>query len=150
VGLKSIKTSPFAKATGDRLRYSRLAMSKLRSILGLIAGVILVLSSGAHTLLGWQALGAELAKTNTPAELVTGLEIGWKWGGAAMLAFGIAVIATFLQRYRGEPASTFVPAIVSVVYLAFGAWALVHSNYDPFFFIFIVPGVLLALASTGR
>lgn len=125
-------------------------MSKLRSVLGLIAGAMLVLSSGAHTFLGWQALGAELAKTNTPAELVTGLEIGWKWGGAAMLAFGAIVIAVFLKRLRGEPASTFAPAVVSVAYIAFGAWALVHSNYDPFFFIFIVPGVLLALASTGR
>lgn len=125
-------------------------MVRLRSVLGLVAGVVLVLSSGAHTFLGWQALGAELAKTNAPAELVTGLEIGWKWGGVAMLAFGIAVIATFLKRYRGEPASTFTAALVSVAYIAFGAWALVHSNYDPFFFIFIVPGVLLALASTGR
>jgi hypothetical protein len=124
-------------------------MSKVRSILGLIAGVILVLSSGAHTFMGWQALGAELAKTNAPAELVTGLEIGWKWGGAAMLVFGITVISTFLKRYRGEAASTFVPALVSVAYIAFGAWALVHSNFDPFFFVFIVPGVLLGLASTG-
>lgn len=125
-------------------------MSKLRSILGLFAGVILVLSSGAHTFMGWQALGAELAKTNAPAELVTGLEIGWKWGGAAMLVFGMTVVATFLKRYRGDPASTFVPALVSVAYIGFGAWALVHSNFDPFFFTFIVPGVLLALASTGR
>ena len=125
-------------------------MSKLRNILGLIAGVILVLSSGAHTFMGWQALGAELAKTNTPAELVTGLEIGWKWGGAAMLVFGVIVTAIFLKRYRGESVPTFGPALVSVAYIGFGAWALVHSNFDPFFFIFIVPGVLLALASTGR
>lgn len=125
-------------------------MSKLRNVLGLIAGAILVLSSGAHTFLGWQALGAELARTNAPADLVTGLEIGWRWGGAAMLVFGIVVIATFFKRYRGEPASTFGAALVAVAYIAFGAWALVHSNYDPFFFIFIVPGVLLALASSGR
>jgi hypothetical protein len=125
-------------------------MSKIRSVLGLIAGVILVLSSGAHTFLGWQALGAELARTNAPADLVNGLEIGWKWGGVAMLAFGITVIVTFLRRYRGEAASTFTPALVSVAYIAFGAWALVHSSFDPFFFIFIVPGVILALASTGR
>ena len=124
-------------------------MSKPRSVLGLIAGAILVLSSGAHTFLGWQALGAELARTNTPPDLVTGLEIGWKWGGVAMLAFGVVVIATFLKRYRGEAVSTFTPAIVSVAYVAFGAWALVYSNYDPFFFVFIVPGVLLALAATG-
>ncbi len=125
-------------------------MSKLRNLLGLIAGVILALSSGAHTFMGWQALSAELAKTNAPADLVTGLEIGWRWGGAAMLVMGTIVVTTFLKRYRGEPASTFAPALVAVTYLAFGAWSLFHSNYDPFFFVFIVPGALLAVASTGR
>lgn len=34
-------------------------MSKARSILGLIAGVILVISSGAPTFMGWQDLGAQ-------------------------------------------------------------------------------------------
>jgi hypothetical protein len=125
-------------------------MSKLRNVLGLMVGVFLVLSSAAHSFMGWQAIGAELAKTNTPAELVAGLEIGWKWGGAAMLVFGVIICAVFLKRYRGEPVPTTGPALVSVSYIAFGAWALMHSNYDPFFFIYIIPGVLLALASTGR
>ena len=125
-------------------------MSKVRSALGLIVGVFLVLSSAAHSLLGWQAIGAELAKTNTPPELVAGLEIGWKWGGAAMLVFGVIITAVFLKRLRGEPAPTTGPALVSVAYIGFGAWALMHSNYDPFFFIYIIPGVLLALALTGR
>jgi hypothetical protein len=125
-------------------------MSKVRNALGLAGGAILVLSSGAHSILGWQALGTELARTNTPADLVTGLEIGWKWGGAAMLVFGVLVLATFLKRWRGEAASTFAPALIAVAYLAFGSWALFESHFDPFFFVFIVPGVLLGLASTGR
>jgi hypothetical protein len=124
-------------------------MSKLRNILGLIVGLFLVLSSWAHSILGWTALSAELAKTNTPPELVTGLEIGWKWGGAAMLVFGVIITAVFVKRLRGEPVPTLGPALVSVAYIGFGAWALMHSNFDPFFFIYIVPGVLLALASTG-
>jgi hypothetical protein len=67
-----------------------------------------------------------------------------------MLVFGVLVLATFLKRWRGEAASTFAPALIAVAYLAFGSWALFESNFDPFFFTFIVPGVLLALASSGR
>jgi hypothetical protein len=125
-------------------------MSKLRNVLGLIVGVFLVVSAWAHSIMGWRALSAELARTNPPAELVTGLEIGWKWGGAAMLVFGVITTAIFLKRLRGEPLPTTGPALVSVAYIGFGAWALMHSNFDPFFFIYIVPGVLLGLASTGN
>lgn len=125
-------------------------MNKTRSVLGLVGGAILILSSGAHSILGWRAMSLELAKTNAPAELVTGLQVGWMFGGAVMLVLGVLTIATFLNRYRGEAVSTLAPALISVAYLAFGAWAAVQTNFDPFFFIFIIPGVLLALASTGR
>ncbi len=125
-------------------------MSKVRNVLGLIAGAILVLGSGAHSILGWRAMSEQLAGTNAPADLVTGLKIGWMFGGPVMLVLGIITIATFLKRFRGEPASTFAPALIAAAYLAFGAWAAVESNFDPFFFTFIVPGVLLALAASGK
>jgi hypothetical protein len=65
-----------------------------------------------------------------------------------MLVFGVIITAIFVKRLRGEPVPTTGPALVSVAYIGFGTWAVMHSN-DPFFFIFIVPGVLLALASIG-
>ena len=124
-------------------------MSKSRTVLGLAAGVMLVLSSAAHSLLGWPVQAAELAKTTTPADLATGLEIGWKWGGVAILTFGVIVLATFTKRWRGERVWMLPAALAGVAYLAFGAWALYRSNFDPFFFVFIVPGVLLAIAVSG-
>jgi hypothetical protein len=33
--------------------------------------------------------------------------------------------------------------LTGLVYLAFGLWALAVSRFDPFFFIFIVPGLTL-------
>ncbi len=125
-------------------------MAKARAALGLVAGGMLLLSSGAHTLLGWPSQAGELAKTTTPAELATGLEIGWKWGGVAMLAFGIMVVATFMKRLRGERVWMLPAALIAVSYLAFGAWALYRSNFDPFFFVFVVPGALLAIAVSGE
>ncbi len=125
------------------------AMAKMRTVLGLIAGTMLVVSSAAHSLLGWPAQAGELAKTTAPADLVTGLELGWKWGGVAILIFGVIVVATFIKRWRGERVWMLPSALVAVGYLAFGAWALYASRFDPFFFVFVIPGALLAIAVTG-
>lgn len=126
-------------------------MSKLRSVLGLAAAAIVLLSSFAHSILGWRAIGGELAKTNTPVDLVTGLEIGWRWGGMAMVPFALILIATFWPRFQERPGPSMFPAsMIAITYIGAGAWAFVHSNYDPFFFIFIVPGVLMALGVSGR
>jgi hypothetical protein len=121
-------------------------MARGRAVLGLIAGGMLILSSAAHSLLGWPALSAQLAAAPVPADLLLGVQIGWQFAGVAMLAFGIVVVALFAKRLRGENASTGPAAVVAATYLAFGCWALVASRFEPFFLVFIVPGVLLALA----
>ena len=64
-----------------------------------------------------------------------------------MLVFGIIVVAIFVQQLRGAYTSLFPAQIIAMAYIGIGAWALFASNYDPFFWIFIVPGALLALAS---
>ena len=120
---------------------------KLKSILGLIAAAFLILSAGAHSVLGWRAMSDQLAKTNAPADLVIGLRMGWTWGGGPMLVFGILCIHTFLKRFRGQAVSTFTPGLIATLYLAFGVWAAVVTGGDPFFLLFVVPGTLLAIAS---
>jgi hypothetical protein len=119
---------------------------KWRATVGLVASLILILSSGAHSILGWNALSAKLAATNAPADLVSGLHIGWEFGGIAMLAFGIIALTIFLRRLRGEAASTLPTIVIGVFYVLFGAWALFVSR-DPFFLIILVPGALMLLAS---
>ncbi|MEO8502189.1 MAG: hypothetical protein ABI565_14810 [Vicinamibacteria bacterium] len=39
--------------------------------------------------------------------------------------------------------------MVALGYLSFAAWAIVTTGFDPFFMVFIVPGVLLLVASLG-
>jgi hypothetical protein len=90
-------------------------MSRPRIALGIFVDAIIVASSAAHSLLGWREFGARLVATQAPADLITGLKIGWH-----------------------RPAQ-----IIGLVYLAFGLWALAVSRFDPFFFIFIVPGLTL-------
>ncbi|HUQ88583.1 MAG TPA: hypothetical protein VM096_13555 [Vicinamibacterales bacterium] len=120
---------------------------KIKSVLGVIAGAILILSAFAHSIAGWAAMREQLAKTNAPPDLVQGLQIGWMFGGPVMVVFGILCISTFLKRLRGQPASTFAPVLIAMAYLAFGVWAAVTTGGDPFFMVFIVPAVLLAIAS---
>jgi hypothetical protein len=125
-------------------------MSKARAVLGLIAGAFLILSSGAHSFLGWKGLRAQLAAAQVPADLVQGLMLGWQFGGVAMLAFGLIVVATFAKGLRGEAVSMLPPAVIGAAYLAFGLGALLAIELNPFFLVFILPGVLLVGAATGR
>jgi hypothetical protein len=122
-------------------------MTKVRDLCGIIAGVVLILSSGAHSLMGWPAMRQQLADAGASADLQTGLKAGWQFGGAAMLAFGVIVLSIFIAR-PGPRASRAPAAAIAALYMLFGVWALAMSG-NPFFFIFIVPGSLLAFASTS-
>ena len=85
---------------------------KIKSGLGILAGVLLILSAFAHSILGWKAMSDQLAQTNAPPDLVMGLRMGWTFGGPVMLVFGILCITTFLKRFRGVPAPTLAPVLI--------------------------------------
>ena len=122
-------------------------MNHLRVPIGLIAGVLLVLSSAAHSLLGWKQLGAALTAAGASADLITGLSIGWHFAGVAMLVFGCIVIATFVDVMRQRPVSLRPVACIAAAYLLFGVWALGVSGLNPFFLVFIIPGIMFAVVS---
>jgi hypothetical protein len=120
-------------------------MANLRRVAGIVAGVVLILSSGAHSFMGWPALRQQLADAGASADLQAGLQVGWQFGGAAMLTFGLVALWTFARRY--EPSRPRTPAaIIAIVYVLFGLWAIIFTG-NPFFLIFIIPGSLLAFAS---
>ena len=125
-------------------------MSRTRRVVGIVVGVFLLLSAVAHSLLGGQALRAELTAAQVPPDLLRGALIGWYFGGAAMLAFGILVLLAFI-RQADSPAIALVPArIVAATYLLFGIAALAWSGLDPFFLVFVIPGLLLSWAAFPR
>ncbi|HEX6861588.1 MAG TPA: hypothetical protein VF414_02170 [Thermoanaerobaculia bacterium] len=121
-------------------------MRQFQNMLGLLAGAVLALSSAAHSVLGWKQMQSSLAATNAPPDLVQGLRIGWLFGGVAILTFGCIALAVFASRLRGRAVPLLPTALIALAYLWFGAWALVTSG-NPFFYIFIVPGAMLAIAS---
>lgn len=125
-------------------------MSRLRNVLGLVAAVLMLASSAAHSLLGWPQLRAALGTAHAPPDLVQGLAIGWHFGGATMVTLGVMLAWLFIDRLRGRATSRRPAAFVAALYLVFGAWALAVSDMDPFFLVFVVPGLLLLAAVTGR
>ena len=122
-------------------------MNRARITLGLIAGFIIIASSGAHSLLGWPRLRAALTESHVSSELIGGVAIGWHFGGAAMLTFGCIVVWLFVALLRGQAVSLLPAFLIALMYMAFGIWAFIVSDLNPFFFVFTVPGLLLAAAS---
>ena len=122
-------------------------MATWRFVLGLIVGVLFVASGAAHSLLGWKALAAELAKVSAPLDLARGLAIGWHFGGAAMLAFGVIVILLFLEARRNPTVSLRPALVIGIVYIVFGDAAFFLGGFNPFFLVFILPGLALVAAS---
>ena len=124
-------------------------MPRVRAALGIVAGACLVLSGLAHSLLGWPQLRRQLVAATAPPDLVLGVQVGWEFGGVAMLAFGIITMVLFAKRFRGEAASVFPAVVVAIAYSAFGIAALYVSGFQPFYLAFIVPAILLFAASRG-
>jgi hypothetical protein len=122
-------------------------MNKTRIALGYLAGVILVLSSAAHSLMGWPGIRAALARTNAPADLVAGMKMAWYFGALAMLLFGVIIIALFRGAQQGRPLPALVVPAIGLGYLAFGLNQFVVSGYDPFMAVFMLPGALLLAAA---
>lgn len=126
-------------------------MSRSRIVCGLLAGALFLLSSVAHSVIGWSFVRAELAQVPAldPA-LLDRVGLTWRLGGASMIAFGLIVLQPFVQLARGRAASLVAARIVAGSYTVYGLWALFASGGDPFFAAtFVAPGVLLAFATSG-
>lgn len=122
-------------------------MSRLPRVLAIVAAVMLVLSSGAHSLLGWPPLRARLADANVPAELVSGLGMGWHFAGVAMLVLGMLVF-WLLAESRRSGASVVLPLqIIGGAYELFAIGCFALLGWDPFLLTFLVPGTLLSVAA---
>jgi hypothetical protein len=122
-------------------------MSRLPRALAIVAAVILVLSSAAHSLLGWPALRARLADANVPGELVSGLAMGWHFAGLAMLVLGILVL-WLLAASRRRAVDIVLPLqIIGGAYELFTIGCFALLGWDPFLLTFFVPGTLLSGAA---
>ncbi len=124
-------------------------MSRAARWLLLVVGVLLVLSAAAHALLGWPAIRAALLTSQAQGDVTQDVGIGWLYGSAAMLTFGVITLTVWWSARAGKVLSVAITAPISLLYLGFGTWAFVHSSLNPHFIGFIILGALLAVASYG-
>lgn len=121
-------------------------MSRIRLGLGWLATGFLVLSCGAHSIFGWSVLRPQLAALDP--ELVGALGLGWRLGGAAMLAFAAIAAHALVEAGRGRAPSLVPLRVVAATYVVYGLWAVVVSGGDPFFAVaFVAPGLALGVAA---
>jgi hypothetical protein len=122
-------------------------MSRLPRALAIVAAVILVLSSGAHSILGWPSLRARMAAANVPAELVGGLAMGWHFAGLAMLVLGVLVLWLLAQSRRSAVNVALPLQVIGGAYELFTIGCFAFLGWDPFLLTFFVPGTLLSIAA---
>jgi hypothetical protein len=125
-------------------------MQRWRTVAGVIAGTMLVLSSALHSLLGWTVQRAALEAVKAPPDLVVGLGFGWHFAGAAMLSFGVIVLMSIARAARARPVSLRPVLVIGIAYTLYGAWALTASGLEPHFLVFLLPGLLLLAAAWGQ
>jgi hypothetical protein len=125
-------------------------MERGRLVLGLIAGVVILVTSAVHSLIGWPQLRRALTAADTPADLIVALSIGWHFAGLAMLVFGAMAILLFADALRGRPVSLRPVVLIAIAYLVFGTWSLTVSSLDPSFLAFFVSGILLLVGAWSR
>ena len=121
-------------------------MSRLRTILVVAAGLVLIASSAAHSLLGWPQLLMRLTAEHVPLDLISGLAMGWHFAGVAMLTLGL--LALWLASVAQRSISVRLPVgLIGFVYVAFGAGAAAAVGFDFIQVVFVAPGLLLVAAA---
>lgn len=113
----------------------------------LATGLLLVASALAHAFLGWPAIRQALGEAGVDPELVLGVGVGWLYGSAAMLTFGVLTLASWRAVSRGHATAARVMWPIAALYLLFGAGAYLNTSFEPHFLGFIALGALAAFAA---
>ena len=79
-----------------------------------------------------------------------GLGIGWHFAGFSIFVFGVLLLLTFIPRVRGMYRELTTARVIGYSYAIAGGAAYTASKSIFFINIFLVPGVLILLASSER
>jgi hypothetical protein len=121
-----------------------------KRIVVLLVGLIFVLSSGAHGILGWKMVHQALLDAGTPIDLVDTVRLGWHFGSVSMAAFGVIVLLGW-SVMRGGAWPLRPGVVIAATYMLFGIVATIASGFSlHFVFLFALPGALLLVGLSGR
>jgi hypothetical protein len=71
------------------------------------------------------------------------LYIVWYFVSGAMLAFGATLVWIWFRLRAGDTGALFPAFVIGTLYVVVGIGAAIYRPGDPFFFVFIVLGILL-------
>lgn len=111
-------------------------MSKARDIVGVLSGIILLLCAAAFFFAA-------------PEDVVARGSIGVLLATIAILLCGFVLFGVFITRLRGREAPLWPARLIGIAYTIAGLVAYKMSGNNFFITIFVVPGILIALASWG-
>jgi len=113
----------------------------------LLASALLIASAGVHALMGWRDLRTDLAALHVNPRLAGVLGAGWQFGSVSLLAFGLIALTAGSARWRGDPVASVTLWVPAAALAGFGTGALLLVGYEPFYFGYILLGILLALGA---
>ena len=122
-------------------------MSRARLVLVLMSGILFLLSSVAHSVMGWPNLAMQLDLAGAPDELVRGLAVGWNFGGVMMALIGLLAVKAARDAHRSRPVDRTSLVILGLTYAMFGVGAAPFLQSAVFAAVFVVPGALLAIGA---
>lgn len=125
-----------------------MASFRLGSVSLVLAGVLLLLSAGAHAGLGWPAMRQELMKVSAPPDLMAAMNIGWYFGSVAMAAFGAIALTAGLGSVTTGGRVFWASMIVGLAYGGFGLITYVIYR-ESHFLGFVAVGLLASVGSVG-
>jgi lysylphosphatidylglycerol synthetase-like protein (DUF2156 family) len=125
-----------------------MAPFRISSVSLVVAGLLLLLSAGAHAGLGWPAMREELTKVSASTDLMASMGIGWYFGSVAMAAFGAIVLSAGLGAVTAGGRVFWASLIVGLAYGGFGL--ATYAIYQERHFLGFVAIGLLAVVGSVR
>jgi hypothetical protein len=115
-----------------------------------LTGLLIFLGAFGHSFGGRKSLDAGLASATLDAHTEKLIYLVWYFCGACMLVFGVLVMASAWQAWRGEKRGLFATGLIGILYLLTGVLSLAYMK-ESFWSIFVILGGLaLTLALTLR
>ena len=119
---------------------------KIFSWVFLLTGIVIGLGALGHDS-NTRHLTEEFAKfPQLDAHVVAIVLAVWHFCSGCMLVFGAICVWTWWQIRKGERGALFAPILIGIFYVASGVASVLYTG-KPFFWVFVVLGLLLLVSS---
>ncbi len=125
-------------------------MNRILLYISLVGGVVLTLFALAHST-GWSAqFAGPVQASGLASDVVAGLQVGWYFGSFCMAGFGLVACGLARRGIQEKGVDRVSAGLIGATLVVFGLWAMVFREFNPFFFVFIVPGAMIAAMAFVR